>query len=280
MHNLRGLMGIAKKPGPEEPEIEIKLTSLSIRCLNEVQYDFKSGQYEAVNKEDLIEDLLTLPSRIIHKDDLALQKIAASSQKKKDTGTGGDVSAGELEELYDGVLSKEELAKLDSQPNPFNFSERVSQTTRIPYQTASQKIWIPNRHFLLNFFAPDVCSYSCYMQDHKTCQEIYYALQAKNKKEKPKRNRITFETKAKNIKLKDEEIATELSLTRFEGFTNEVSAVVEDNQRMLRTLVQYLNNCVPLGLQTWIIGRQPANAEDSCAMIFWRMYYEEGRPLI
>lgn len=37
----------------------------------------------------------------------------------------------ELEELYGGIVSKEELARLDSQPNPFNFSERVSQTTRL-----------------------------------------------------------------------------------------------------------------------------------------------------
>ncbi|CAL4076143.1 unnamed protein product, partial [Meganyctiphanes norvegica] len=46
-----------------------------------------------------------------------------------------------------------------------------------------------------------------------------------------------------------EEIATDRNLTSFEGFTNEVPAVVEDNQRMLRTLVQDLNNCGPLGLQ-------------------------------
>ncbi|CAL4182349.1 unnamed protein product, partial [Meganyctiphanes norvegica] len=42
---------------------------------------------------------------------------------------------------------------------------------------------------------------------------------------------------------------TDRNLTSFEGFTNEVPAVVEDNQRMLRTLVQDLNNCGPLGLQ-------------------------------
>ena len=45
------------------------------------------------------------------------------------------------------------------------------------------------------------------------------------------------------------EIATDRNLTSFEGFTNEVPAVVEDNQRMLMTLVQDLNNCGPLGLQ-------------------------------
>lgn len=35
-----------------------------------------------------------------------------------------------MEEVYLDMMSREELAKLDSQPNPFNFSERVSQTNR------------------------------------------------------------------------------------------------------------------------------------------------------
>ncbi|CAL4083581.1 unnamed protein product, partial [Meganyctiphanes norvegica] len=48
-------------------------------------------------------------------------------------------------------------------------------------------------------------------------------------------------------KLLAEAIAADVSLTSFEGFTNEVPAVVEDNQLLLRTIVQNLNNCVPLG---------------------------------
>lgn len=35
-----------------------------------------------------------------------------------------------MEEVYKDMVSQEDLAKLDSQPNPFNFSERVSQTNR------------------------------------------------------------------------------------------------------------------------------------------------------
>ncbi|KAG7174922.1 putative dynein intermediate chain 1-like 4, partial [Homarus americanus] len=38
----------------------------------------------------------------------------------------------DLEEIYGNIMSAEQLAKLDTQPNPFNFSERVSQTLRIP----------------------------------------------------------------------------------------------------------------------------------------------------
>ncbi|KAK8748935.1 hypothetical protein OTU49_015606, partial [Cherax quadricarinatus] len=36
----------------------------------------------------------------------------------------------ELEDVYGGVISAEQLALLDHQANPFNFSERVSQTMR------------------------------------------------------------------------------------------------------------------------------------------------------
>ncbi|CAL4247147.1 unnamed protein product, partial [Meganyctiphanes norvegica] len=50
-------------------------------------------------------------------------------------------------------------------------------------------------------------------------------------------------------KLLADAITADESLTSFEGFTDEVPAVVEENQLMLRTLVQNLNNCGPLGLQ-------------------------------
>ena len=36
----------------------------------------------------------------------------------------------EEEDDFEGIISKEELRKLDSQPNPFNFSDRVSQTIK------------------------------------------------------------------------------------------------------------------------------------------------------
>lgn len=42
-----------------------------------------------------------------------------------------DDSRREMAELYDGVVTKEELARIDAQPNPFNFSDRVSQTTKL-----------------------------------------------------------------------------------------------------------------------------------------------------
>lgn len=43
---------------------------------------------------------------------------------------GGDEARRLMEEVYRDMVSPDELAKLDTQPNPFNFSERVSQTNR------------------------------------------------------------------------------------------------------------------------------------------------------
>ncbi|CAL4087311.1 unnamed protein product [Meganyctiphanes norvegica] len=50
-------------------------------------------------------------------------------------------------------------------------------------------------------------------------------------------------------KLLADAITADESLTSFEGFADEIPAVVDEKQLMLRTLVHNLNNCGPLGLQ-------------------------------
>ncbi|MPC41368.1 hypothetical protein E2C01_034957 [Portunus trituberculatus] len=45
----------------------------------------------------------------------------------------------ELEEVYRGVVTREELARIDMQPNPFNYSDRVSQTTPNPTKVMQHK---------------------------------------------------------------------------------------------------------------------------------------------
>ncbi|ROT64947.1 putative dynein intermediate chain 1, axonemal [Penaeus vannamei] len=57
--------------------------------------------------------------------------VLFASMQRLAVDNSADEANRELEELYGGIVSKEELARLDSQPNPFNFSERVSQTTRL-----------------------------------------------------------------------------------------------------------------------------------------------------
>ncbi|XP_069188642.1 dynein intermediate chain 2, ciliary [Procambarus clarkii] len=143
------------------PEVEIRLSSSSAQLEAEVCYDFKSNQYQTLPAGDFLINLLTLPSRVIHREDLELQTLAretaqgqgiralfrskcsichiiSNSNKTVQQHEPQDVSH-ELEELYGSIMSAEQLAKLDSQPNPFNFSERVSQTLRIPRKTVGQQ---------------------------------------------------------------------------------------------------------------------------------------------
>lgn len=54
------------------------------------------------------------------------------------TRAGGEDGQNLMEEVYRDMVSQDELSKLDSQPNPFNFSERVSQTNRFSHKV-SQK---------------------------------------------------------------------------------------------------------------------------------------------
>ncbi|XP_076042119.1 dynein intermediate chain 2, ciliary-like [Oratosquilla oratoria] len=83
----------------------------------------------------MTEDILTLPSRIIHRDEVTDEEPTSVEVQGHNKGHNKEEAPeegnSELEELYGGVISKTELALLDSQPNPFNFSERVSQTAKI-----------------------------------------------------------------------------------------------------------------------------------------------------
>ncbi|KAK3886081.1 hypothetical protein Pcinc_009749, partial [Petrolisthes cinctipes] len=68
MRNLRGFVGMVKKQGTREPEIIIKLTSESGCVQNQVRYDLTSGIYQHILDDDLTFNLLTLPSRVILRD--------------------------------------------------------------------------------------------------------------------------------------------------------------------------------------------------------------------
>ncbi|KAK4320989.1 hypothetical protein Pmani_008158 [Petrolisthes manimaculis] len=137
---------------------------------NEIIYNFTSGHYEEAttigeeeeeegeegdeeerpknsnksNKTTLLH-LLTLPSRVALREDVnnketAPRLLSVVTQQQQQTYEDSDLedvlddSRKEMEELYHGVVSKEELARIDAQPNPFNFSDRVSQTVKIIYK--------------------------------------------------------------------------------------------------------------------------------------------------
>lgn len=60
----------ALQQGTREPEVTIRLSSNSARLHNQVRYDLTCGAYRRVlaSEDDLTLDLLTLPSRVIHRD--------------------------------------------------------------------------------------------------------------------------------------------------------------------------------------------------------------------
>ncbi|XP_042232430.1 dynein axonemal intermediate chain 1-like [Homarus americanus] len=70
-----------------------------------------------------------------------------------------------MEEVYQDMVTKEELARLDAQPNPFNFSERVSQTTRFTLRNlAMQTEPPPSTAFTVNVGPAEV--YDAYQKHY------------------------------------------------------------------------------------------------------------------
>ncbi|XP_042888961.1 dynein intermediate chain 2, ciliary-like [Penaeus japonicus] len=182
MRNLRGFVGMVKKQGVREPEVVIRLTSTCAKVKDEVRYNFTSGVYEVVREQQLTLDLLTLPSRVIHKgDDLEARMLYEPLRKEQDHST--DEANRELEELYGGIVSKEELARLDSQPNPFNFSERVSQTTRLNIKNlAIQTEPPPSTAFSVNVSLGEI--FDAYIKDYEKVLEKEKEREKEKEKER------------------------------------------------------------------------------------------------
>ncbi|XP_037774785.1 dynein intermediate chain 1, axonemal-like [Penaeus monodon] len=89
----------------------------------------------------------------------------------------------ELEELYGGIVSKEELARLDSQPNPFNFSERVSQTTRLNIKNlAMQTEPPPSTAFSVNVSLGEI--FDAYIKDYEKILEKEKEREKEKEKER------------------------------------------------------------------------------------------------
>lgn len=61
--------------GTREPDVVIRLTTINKSSKDEVRYSFTTGRYEAVQDEDPLLDLLTLPSRVVHKSEAPLSKL-------------------------------------------------------------------------------------------------------------------------------------------------------------------------------------------------------------
>ncbi|XP_064097257.1 dynein axonemal intermediate chain 1-like isoform X2 [Macrobrachium nipponense] len=109
-----------------DPIVEITLTADMRTTSNEIIYDTTTGRYQEVKNCMAVLDLLSLPSKVLHKDNPKLRKNGSSEDDGEEVEKDNITLL--LEELYGDVMSSEDIAKIDTQPNPFNFSERVSQT--------------------------------------------------------------------------------------------------------------------------------------------------------
>ncbi|XP_018020947.2 dynein intermediate chain 2, ciliary-like [Hyalella azteca] len=181
---------LSEEDSRREPTVEIRLNTVSPEVANLVHYDFTSRKY--LPCEDLTLDLLTLPSKIMLKEDLlAIQEERALVQNTTAAhaghAEGGDdekLSVDDLEGCED-VISKEELRKLDSQPNPFNFSERVSQTLRnIVTDEMVQTDPPPSTTFCVNVGPSDI--YDAYRKDYAKKQALARLLEEEREKAKDK----------------------------------------------------------------------------------------------
>ncbi|XP_069954616.1 dynein intermediate chain 2, ciliary-like [Cherax quadricarinatus] len=134
-----------------EPEVHIYLSCRTERArTNHVVFNSVSGKYQELVDVDPLLHLLTLPSRVVHKEHAHIHRkiytLAASIDP--DLKDLMEDSRREMEKLYSGLVSEEEVARLDCQPNPFNFSERVSQTTKLlAKEVASQTNPPPSTRF-------------------------------------------------------------------------------------------------------------------------------------
>ncbi|XP_050705726.1 dynein axonemal intermediate chain 1-like isoform X2 [Eriocheir sinensis] len=174
-----------------EPEITIELSSKVERPRTTlVVYNFTSGYFEEVVEDEPLLDLLTLHSKVTLKEDLdkALHRFGLQWSDSEDSGLEqlAEDSRREMEEVYQGVVTREELMRIDAQPNPFNYSDRVSQTTpNATKELAMQTEPPPPTCFSVNVGEWDI--HDAYMNDQLALQRLQQEIQEKEKEKDAKK---------------------------------------------------------------------------------------------
>ncbi|XP_071522591.1 dynein axonemal intermediate chain 1-like isoform X2 [Panulirus ornatus] len=184
------------RKGVREPDVVIRLSSAALQKQDEVRYNFTTGLYETVRDDDPLLHLLTLPSRIIHKSERPTKPLqlpllsppSPSPPPSPDTPDSepdecSQVSRAEIDVMCDGMVSEEELARIDAQPNPFNFSERVSQTTRLGERDlAIQTEPPPSTTFSVNVGLCNI--YHAYKEDYSKVLEREHEAEREKERER------------------------------------------------------------------------------------------------
>ncbi|XP_042858692.1 dynein intermediate chain 2, ciliary-like [Penaeus japonicus] len=174
-----------EEPEKEEQEVQIELTSTFSQVTGEVRYNYVSRTFEQVVENDSLLSLLDLPSKVLRRDEARksvsrFYRPASPESVDSDLDEVADNSRRAMEDLYGGMVSKEELARIDAQPNPFNFSDRVSLTTKIPMKdVALQTDPPPSTRFSSSVNAYAV--YLAYDQDQMRMRERERKRQEKEK---------------------------------------------------------------------------------------------------
>ncbi|XP_037793855.1 dynein intermediate chain 1, axonemal-like [Penaeus monodon] len=175
-----------------EKEHEITLSTIEPNADKRVRYDFRSEKFELVPREDLLLDLLTLPSKSIHKDELPKSQEAdckdAALDLPSDVDHGEDLSQ-ELMDLYGDRLTTDHLDDYERRNNPFNFSERVSQTA----WRRSKVSWTQTEPPPSNTFSANVSFsviYDAYVMDSEKVQEKVETPKAENEEQQVPRKGV------------------------------------------------------------------------------------------
>nr|XP_027222146.1 dynein intermediate chain 2, ciliary-like [Penaeus vannamei] len=163
--SAKPLFEIKKRP-VRDRIVEIRLTADSEFRKNAVRFDVTKQTF-LPEEQDLTMDLLTLDPR-----DLLWNEPPEEEEPEEELdpytkaallAMAAENQGEEEEDPYCGVISKEELARIDAQANPFNFSERVSQTAhfalkQIAIQTepANTRIFADNVGFSVIYDAYNI----------------------------------------------------------------------------------------------------------------------------
>ncbi|XP_047482168.1 dynein axonemal intermediate chain 1-like [Penaeus chinensis] len=205
-----------------DKEHKITLSTIEPNADKRVRYDLRSEEFELVPREDLLLDLLTLPSKSIHKDELPrskelecrdaqiepfwlrVKKIIRETPEKfealdlsSDTDDN-EVLSQELMDLYGDRLTVDHLDGYEKRYNPFNFSERVSQTA----WRRSKEAWTQTEPPPSNTFSANVSFsviYDAYVMDSEKGQEKVEIPKAENEEQQveERTRRRTFRQEVK-----------------------------------------------------------------------------------
>ncbi|XP_069948680.1 dynein intermediate chain 2, ciliary-like [Cherax quadricarinatus] len=279
---MRCYVSMNKNEGSREPEVAIRLTSTSCRVHNEVRYSFTANTYQRVWADDLVLDLLTLPSRTIHRD---LYEQYFQSSKPSPQDECAEEAARLLEEVYVEMVGKEELARLDSQPNPFSFSERVSQTIRFNSRNLEMQTEPPpSTAFTMN--VGPALIYDSYQKNYLKILEREREREREKEREREmerERERERANGKGKKVAAVAWDpliVAAEPCKVTGEGWRALASGLVLAAKVVERMVNQNIYDDVSQDFRYWEDGSDEYRPLEGSLLPLWKFHHDKSRGLV